>query len=194
MSEFNLPDLTSILADKLKRPTVGKEFIYVLQAGAMSSLVKIGTTDDLWGRIKKLKASSPTKLYPVMFWACQAGRTVEAALHTLFRDYRQHSEWFDFGDDGQGPDRWKFRHLALSALLTCSRPPIPIQGGLLSDIQYGHIPTAERCELMQSRTLVGRECYPPELFASFYESGEDSYDVRDWSEETLRLYGFSGHD
>lgn len=189
-----LPKLDSFQSDKGKTSSIGTDYIYVL--GTDDGLVKIGTTDSLWERFKKLQAMSPKRLEPLLFWICRSGKSVEAALHALFRDYRKHGEWFYFGHyDGRYNDEWKYRHLALSAILTCSRLPIPIHGSILSGLQYEHIPDDDPIytdvpvnEVV--RHLSGRECYPPELFAGFLPREDDTFLLSaNWPDELRQLYG-----
>lgn len=139
MKKKLLPDLHVFNLDKkTETEAVGTDFIYVI--GSDGGMVKIGTTNDLWVRFEKLRGMSPKPLEPLMFWVCRNGRSVEAALHALFRDYRRHGEWFYFGDHSSRYNVWKYRHLASSALLTCTHPPVPVHGSVLHDIQYQHVP------------------------------------------------------
>ena len=187
MKRKMLPNLYSFQSDKGKSSLPGTDYIYVL--GTEDGLVKIGTTNDLWERVKKLQGMSPKKLEPLMFWVCRSGKSVEAALHSLFRDYREHGEWFYFGDYLGGSDDWKYRHLALSALLTCSRPPIPIHGSILNGIQFEHIPDDDPIhDVPGGGDWSGRECYPSELFAGFYPSDDGNIRLVDWPDEIRQLY------
>lgn len=186
-----LPNLASFQHDKERHTTPSVDFIYVL--GASDGQVKIGTTNDLWQRVRKLKAMSPLKLEPLLFWRCHSGKSVEAALHALFRDYRVHGEWFRFGSIDSDYNRWKYRHLALSALLTCPCPPVPIHGSILHRIQLEHVPDDDPLhDVPGGGDWSGRECYPTDLFAAFYpdEHNSDSFLLLNWSEEIRVLYGF----
>jgi hypothetical protein len=174
MNRKLLPNLASLHFDKASTDSHGTDYIYVL--GTDEGLVKIGTTNDLWERVKKLQGMSPKRLEPLMFWICRSGTSVEAALHALFRDYRKHGEWFYFGDYYAGRSGWKYRHLALSALLTCSRPPIPIHGSILHGLQFEHIPDDDPGhDIPGGCDWSGRECYPTELFASFYPNKDGTF-------------------
>lgn len=185
MKRKMLPKLYSFQSDKEKVSSIGTDYIYVL--GTDDGLVKIGTTDSLWGRFKKLQGMSSKKLEPLLFWICRSGKSVEAALHALFRDYRKHGEWFYFGHY----DTWKYRHLALSAILTCPRLPIPTHGSILHRLQYGHIPDDDPVYDVPVKDvdLSGRECYPPELFAGFYPREDDGISLVNWPDEIRQLYG-----
>jgi len=182
-----LPNLSSFEWNKNNLSSPGTDYIYVL--GTDEGLVKIGTTNNLWGRLKQLQGMSPKKLEPLMFWSCRSGKSVEAALHALFRDHRKHGEWFYFGHHLSEFSGWKYRHLALSALLTCSRPPIPIHGSILNGLQYEHVPNDDPLyQVPGGGDWSGRECYPSELFAIFYPRDVDTIELRDWSDETQQLY------
>jgi hypothetical protein len=184
-----LPNLSSFQSDKDNFSSLGTDYIYVL--GTNDGLVKIGTTNDLWGRFKKLQGMSPKNLEPLMFWICRSGKSVEAALHALFRDYRKHGEWFYFGSYLAEGSRWKYRHLALSALLTCSHPPIPINGSILNGLQFEHVPDEDPIyDVPGGGDWSGRECYPSELFALFYPDGVDTFRLLDWPDEIRQLYMF----
>lgn len=186
-----LPKLNSFQADKGNAASIGTDYIYVL--GTDDGLVKIGTTDNLWKRVKQLQGMSPKKLEPLLFWICRSGKSVEAALHALFRDYRKHGEWFYFGHHVERYGAWKYRHLALSAILTCSRLPIPIHGSILHSLQFEHIPYNDPIyDAPEGEDLLsGRECYPPELFAGFYPREDSTFSLTNWPDEIRPLYGFS---
>jgi hypothetical protein len=184
-----LPNLSSFKLDKDNFSSLGTEYIYVL--GTDEGLVKIGTTNNLWSRLRQLQGMSPKKLEPLMFWVCRSGKSVEAALHALFRDYRKHGEWFYFGDHYVVSSGWKYRHLALSALLTCSRPPIPIHGSILNGLQYEHVPDdSPLYDVPGGGDWLGLECYPSELFAIFYPDKNDTFRLIDWPDEIQQLYRF----
>ena len=184
-----LPNLSSFETDKKNFSLVGTDYVYVV--GTDEGWVKIGTTNDWWGRIKKLQGMSPKKLEPLIFWSCQSGKSIEAAVHALFRDYRKHGEWFYFGHHLSGYGDWKYRHLALSALLTCCRPPIPINGSILHTIQFEHIPHDDPIyEVPGGGDWTGRECYPHELFAPFYPNEDGTLRLLGWPDEIRQLYGF----
>jgi hypothetical protein len=186
-----LPALPNFQSIKAKQASPSTDFIYVL--GTDVGLVKIGTTNNLWARFKQLRGMSPQKLEPLMFWNCRSGKGVEAALHVLFRDYRKHGEWFEFGHYDAPWSWWKYRHLALSALLTATRLPIPIHRSVLYYIQTEHVPDDDPIhDAPGGGDWSGRECYPPELFASFYPDEDDAFRLRDWPIDIQRLYGFGG--
>ena len=185
-----LPNLRSLERDKKHVPAPSADYIYVLGTG--DGLVKIGTTTDWVGRRKQLQGMSPEKLELLMFWVCRSGKSVEAALHALFRDYRKHGEWFEFGHYLSEYCTWKYRHLALSALLTCPYPPVPIHGSVLNGIQHEHVPEDDPIyDVPGGGDWSDRGCYPSELFAAFYPAEDELFRLIDWSEATQQLYGFT---
>jgi hypothetical protein len=68
------------------------QFVYLI-ASSDSSLVKIGTAQDVAARLRTLQNSSPTPLQ--VLWQTEGGRRLEAGLHEQFAEYRQHGEWFN---------------------------------------------------------------------------------------------------
>ena len=71
------------------------EFVYLI--GSLDSrLVKIGMSDDVQRRLDQLQRMSPAVLR--VLWQTEGGRELEAALHRKLWKYRQHGEWFDFGN------------------------------------------------------------------------------------------------
>lgn len=63
-----------------------------------SRLVKIGCAGDVRARIQGIGAMSPVPVKLLWESHPEYGVTAERHLHHVFRDYRQHGEWFDFGD------------------------------------------------------------------------------------------------
>jgi hypothetical protein len=185
-SEF-LPDLAAFVRSK-GDAIPGTEFIYLL-GEADGGLVKIGTTHDLWDRVKKIRAMNPKPLELLMFWMCHNGKSVEAALHATFRNYRRHGEWFEFGNYSSTWGAWKYRHLAVTALLTCASPPIPAHGSVAWNIQFGHVASNDSA-WDTDNGLDDRECFPSDVFAEFYPRENDKYELRGWSDETREQYGF----
>jgi hypothetical protein len=167
----------------VKKGILGSDFIYVLGDG--EGMVKIGMTQSLWSRVKQLRAMNPKKLELLMFWRCNSGKAVEAALHCLFRDCRCHGEWFRFGEFWMNHSTWRYRLLVMAALQTCDAAPIPINGAILDQIQYEHIS-------VESERKEGNELHAPELFAGYFSKDEpDMYQLLNgWSDEVRQRYGF----
>lgn len=67
-------------------------YIYFIQSLAEPHLIKIGRSGDVEKRLVALRNGSPVKLKVVGLLA--APMWMEAALHELFKDERQHGEWF----------------------------------------------------------------------------------------------------
>jgi len=61
-------------------------------------LVKIGTTANLSLRFRNLQSSSPARLD--VLWFGPGSFELEAKLHQRFSMWRQHGEWFHFGELG----------------------------------------------------------------------------------------------
>lgn len=61
-----------------------------------ASLVKIGRTTNLRGRLSSLSSCSPAPL--IVRWSIAGDPRLEIALHDAFADRRHHGEWFEFGD------------------------------------------------------------------------------------------------
>lgn len=76
----------------MKQPKT--QFVYLI-GSAGSSLVKIGTTQDIASRLRNIQNMSPTPLS--VLWQTEGGLALEQALHSRFGKYRKHGEWFDFG-------------------------------------------------------------------------------------------------
>lgn len=70
-------------------------YIYVI--GAIGHRpVKIGKANEVQERLRTLQTGSP---YPLeLRLAIKASADLEYELHRRFKPFRQHSEWFDFGD------------------------------------------------------------------------------------------------
>jgi hypothetical protein len=71
------------------------EYVYLIGSEA-SSLVKIGRSTDVPGRLGALQSGSPVKLSVI--WQTEGGAELEAALHRHFSASRSHGEWFAFPD------------------------------------------------------------------------------------------------
>jgi DNA-binding transcriptional ArsR family regulator len=71
------------------------ECVYLIGSEA-STLVKIGRSIDVPGRLATLRAMSPVPL--TLLWQTLGGAELEAALHRRFDARRAHGEWFDFPD------------------------------------------------------------------------------------------------
>lgn len=64
-----------------------------------SRLVKIGSATDLERRRRSLATMSANPVTVLWQSTKEHGRRTEAKLHEAFRGYRQHGEWFDFGEE-----------------------------------------------------------------------------------------------
>ena len=71
-------------------------WVYLI-GSANSSLAKIGVSNDPEVRLADLQVGSPLPL--VLLWKTPGGQGLESALHNYFAPYRQHGEWFDFGEE-----------------------------------------------------------------------------------------------
>jgi len=66
--------------------------VYFIRPVGQSGPVKIGFTDDLASRLRKLASDTP---FPVEVAAeCDGDETTERRFHALFYDLRSHGEWF----------------------------------------------------------------------------------------------------
>jgi Meiotically Up-regulated Gene 113 (MUG113) protein len=72
-------------------------FVYVIGPPDSRSPVKIGTTRQIHERLRTFQMGSPVRL--AVLWAVPGDRTLEAWLHSMFADRREHGEWFDLGPD-----------------------------------------------------------------------------------------------
>jgi Meiotically up-regulated gene 113 len=71
------------------------EYVYLIGSKA-TSLVKIGRSTNVPGRLAALQSGSPINL--AVLWQTKGGAELEAALHRHFKAQRTHGEWFDFPD------------------------------------------------------------------------------------------------
>lgn len=176
---------------KTKNIRTGADYIYVLYVEERG-LVKIGKTNSLWKRLGTIEGMNHSRTTPIMFWNCHNGRSVEAGLHAMFKDYREQGEWFYFGDYLKNTGDWKYRHLAVYAILTASYLPIPVDDSLYETIQYGHtrhhVPSYD---WKSADNLKGEEIYPYELFARFHIKGDKSIITYEWPKEIVDLYCLS---
>ena len=77
-------------------PRQGHENVVYVIGDGRSSVVKIGTTSNLKGRLRNLQTASAYELQ--VLWSCGGGAALEAHLHSDFADRQMIGEWFDFGD------------------------------------------------------------------------------------------------
>lgn len=70
--------------------------VYFAQAGA-GGPVKIGTTDDVQGRLRELQCGCPQEL--ILLREINGSRATEAWLHRRFSALRLRAEWFHFHDE-----------------------------------------------------------------------------------------------
>lgn len=71
------------------------ECVYLI-GNDSNTLVKIGRSIDIQGRIATIQAMSPVPLK--LLWQTLGGVELETALHRRFDERRSHGEWFDFAD------------------------------------------------------------------------------------------------
>ena len=69
------------------------ECVYLIGC-EVNTLVKVGRSIDVQGRLAGLQAGSPVRL--TLLWQTLGGAELEAALHRWFDSRRAHGEWFDF--------------------------------------------------------------------------------------------------
>lgn len=69
------------------------EYVYLIGC-AENSLVKIGRSNDLRGRLAEIQRMAPVRLD--LMWSTEGGWELESRLHRVFRRCRSHGEWFDF--------------------------------------------------------------------------------------------------
>lgn len=69
------------------------ECVYLI-GNETNTLVKIGRSVDVQGRLAGLQAGSPVPL--TLLWQTLGGAELETALHRWFESCRAHGEWFDF--------------------------------------------------------------------------------------------------
>lgn len=69
------------------------ECIYLI-GNETNTLVKVGRSVDVQGRLASLQAGSPVPL--MLLWQTLGGAELETALHRWFHARRAHGEWFDF--------------------------------------------------------------------------------------------------
>ena len=77
----------------MTQPPEQTEYVYLIGSEA-STLVKIGRTIDVPGRLAAIQRMSPAKL--AVLWQAEGGAELETTLHRWFKDRRSHGEWFDF--------------------------------------------------------------------------------------------------
>jgi hypothetical protein len=61
-------------------------------------LVKIGHTGDPARRLREIQVLAPSPLRLLWESTSDHGEATERNLHLLFKGYRKHGEWFDFGE------------------------------------------------------------------------------------------------
>ena len=165
------PNSRGLNEDKNKLKDFKKSsYIYVLSTDDYR--VKIGTTSNLWIRLKQLQAGSPQKLTLLMFWLCFDGSRVEASLHTVFGENRLHGEWFHLGSYESDYRIWQYKLITEIAIKTSIKLPIPINSDLYFHIQYAHILNNDPCwdqpwDQPSPYDWHGREFYPQDLFVEF---------------------------
>lgn len=76
-------------------PPEGDGLVYVVGPTG-SSVVKIGTTTDVRGRVASIQTGHPLLL--IARWMCPGNVELEGYLHRRFDEIRMQGEWFNFGD------------------------------------------------------------------------------------------------
>jgi hypothetical protein len=92
--------------------------VYFIRSGE-SDRVKIGTSDNVAGRLAQLQLLVPEKLHLIR--EIDGGRREEAALHRHYRDRRLHGEWYLFHESMLTID-------PPAALMKPARIPRPCEG------------------------------------------------------------------
>jgi len=64
-----------------------------------SGLVKIGHSKAPEKRLREISNMSARRVSLLWTSSPEYGRETETRLHQVFRHYRHHGEWFDFGED-----------------------------------------------------------------------------------------------
>lgn len=72
---------------------------YALDANRNSLRVKIGTTTDLWGRLRSLTPRTMSRQAPLVLALEEGGHEREAERHAQFRAHRMMGEWFEYEQD-----------------------------------------------------------------------------------------------
>ena len=76
-------------------------YVYFIQQ-AISKLIKIGFTKDLYSRFDSLQSASP---FPLVLWLCfivknqREAKELEAFFQFKFRDHQVRGEWFDLNEE-----------------------------------------------------------------------------------------------
>lgn len=91
----SFPALTSPRTPKPATEPLDIGVVYILKSPA-SRLVKIGHSGTLPRRVGDIQRMCPVPLS--VLWTYPGGKALEGTLHQTFKDFRQHGEWFDFGD------------------------------------------------------------------------------------------------
>lgn len=73
--------------------TTMSDVLYVI-GPEQSQTVKIGFSNKPRRRLRDIQMMSPLPL--TILWSCPGGNPLEKALHSRFRQYRSHGEWFTF--------------------------------------------------------------------------------------------------
>ena len=70
-------------------------YVYAIRA-MPDGPVKIGTTIDMYERLRHLQTGSHEEL--VVIWQEFGDAALERKLHSMFANFRKRYEWFDLGD------------------------------------------------------------------------------------------------
>lgn len=133
------------------------QYVYLIGSSG-SSLVKIGTTNNVASRLKSIQNMSPAPLS--VLWQVEGGFALERALHERFHQYRQHGEWFDFGQRNPvtvvSKAAASLAHLArdpkpLPQLRAADPEAVPRNGSMIFVSQWGRPVTVSREFLLDDR-------------------------------------------
>lgn len=78
-------------------PVRGQASVVYAIGPEQSSVVKIGTTENIKNRLRGIQTGSPHRLY--VRWQFGGSSALEEFLHARFDHLRLEGEWFDFGDE-----------------------------------------------------------------------------------------------
>jgi hypothetical protein len=76
----------------LHRSASADGWVYLIGAADGTGPTKIGKSIDVKSRLANLQSGSPVPL--TVLWVTPGGYAVEARLHSIYADVRQHGEWF----------------------------------------------------------------------------------------------------
>jgi hypothetical protein len=89
--------LEEAIQAKNRQPQRQASFVYLILAE--NGLIKIGKSNDVYGRLKSLDTSSPLKLSLLFYIETMNADELEDALHGIYDDKRIKGEWFSLSDE-----------------------------------------------------------------------------------------------